>query len=47
MEVRVVGERVTFTHASVFYRICLLRFLERPDGPLEGEERENKHLSIL
>ena len=46
MEVRVVGERVTFTHASVFYRICLLRFLERPDGRVEGRRRKRKQTPL-
>ena len=37
-----MGERVTFTHASVFYRIRLLRFLERPDG----RRKEKKEKTI-
>lgn len=52
-KVRAVGERVTFTHASVFYRIRLLRFLERPaDGQKEKKEKtitsqSSKHSIVL
>lgn len=55
-KVRAVGERVTFTHASVFYRIRLLRFLERPadlwDGWKEKKEKtitsqSSKHSIVL